>query len=76
MRKYTIDLLTETCMLGCRHTDALIEFNVKLRDNTGDIDGEKYQQLVGKLIYLLLDYLQRTHGGSKQDFEVFKRNSW
>ncbi|KAL0551795.1 hypothetical protein IC582_010884 [Cucumis melo] len=53
-RKYTIDLLAETSILGCRPADTLIEFNVKLK-NSGDkvpIDKEKYQRLVGKLICL------------------------
>ena len=34
-RKYTLYLLTETCMLGCRPADTSIEFNAKLKD-TGD----------------------------------------
>ena len=42
-RKYTIDLLAETGMLGCHPADTPIEFNVKL-ENLGDrvpIDKEK-----------------------------------
>lgn len=31
-RKFTLDLLKETGMTGCRPTDPPIEFNVKLRD--------------------------------------------
>ncbi|KAA0044927.1 putative mitochondrial protein [Cucumis melo var. makuwa] len=54
-KRYTLDWLTETGMLGCRSANTPIEFNAKLRD-TGDkvsIDHiEKYQCLVGKLIYL------------------------
>ncbi|KAA0055134.1 putative mitochondrial protein [Cucumis melo var. makuwa] len=41
-------------MLRCRHANTLIEFNYKLR-NLGDkvpVEKEKYQCLVGKLIYL------------------------
>ena len=41
-------------MLECRPADTPIESNAKLR-NTGDqvpIDKEKYQHLLGKLIYL------------------------
>ena len=34
-RKYTLDLLTKTGMLGCRPDDAPIEFNCKL-GNSGD----------------------------------------
>ena len=29
-RKYTLDLLTETSMMGCRPVDTPIEFNAKL----------------------------------------------
>ncbi|KAL4025768.1 hypothetical protein IC575_014173 [Cucumis melo] len=53
-RKYTLDLLTETGMLGCRPADTPIEFNCKLgnSDNQVPVDKEQYQRLVGKLIYL------------------------
>ncbi|KAA0031718.1 Beta-galactosidase [Cucumis melo var. makuwa] len=53
-RKYTIDLLTERGMLGCRPADTLIEFNYKLgnSDDQVPVDKEQYQRLVGKLIYL------------------------
>ncbi|KAL0561776.1 hypothetical protein IC582_002217 [Cucumis melo] len=53
-RKYTIDLLTETGMLGCRPTDTPIEFNCRLvnSDDQVPVDKEQYQRLVGKLIYL------------------------
>ncbi|KAA0033436.1 putative mitochondrial protein [Cucumis melo var. makuwa] len=46
-RKYTIDLLAKTGMLGCRPTDTSIEFNVKL-ENSRDmvpVDKEKYHCL-------------------------------
>ncbi|KAL0556045.1 hypothetical protein IC582_004550 [Cucumis melo] len=53
-RKYTLDLLTETSMLGCRPADTPIEFNCKLgnSDDQVPVDKEQYQRLVGKLIYL------------------------
>ena len=53
-RKYTIDLLTETGILGCRSTDTPIEFNCKLGNSNDQVpvDKEQYQHLVGKLIYL------------------------
>ncbi|KAL4011538.1 hypothetical protein IC575_028598 [Cucumis melo] len=52
-RKYILDLLTETGMLGCRPTDT-IEFNYKLGnfDDQVPVDKEQYRCLVGKLIYL------------------------
>ncbi|KAA0049857.1 Beta-galactosidase [Cucumis melo var. makuwa] len=53
-RKYTLDLLTETGMLGCRPADTPIEFSCKLgnSDDQVPVDKEQYQRLVGKLIYL------------------------
>ncbi|KAL0533130.1 hypothetical protein IC582_030345 [Cucumis melo] len=53
-RKYTLDLLTEIGMLGCRPADTPIEFNCKLgnSDDQVPVDKEQYQRLVGKLIYL------------------------
>ncbi|TYK01385.1 putative mitochondrial protein [Cucumis melo var. makuwa] len=53
-RKYTIDLLTKTSMLGCCPTDTPIEFNCKLGNSSDKvpIDKEKYQHLMKKLIYL------------------------
>ena len=53
-RKYTLDLLTETDMLGCRPADTSIEFNCKLGDSDDQvpIDKKQCQYLMGKLIYL------------------------
>ena len=53
-RKYTLDLLTETYILGFRLADTSIELNAKLRDTCDKvlIDRGKYRCLVGKLIYL------------------------
>ena len=53
-RKYTIDLLTETGMQGCRPADTPMEFNCKLGnfDDQVPLDKEQYQCLMGKLIYL------------------------
>ncbi|KAL5540403.1 hypothetical protein UlMin_042426 [Ulmus minor] len=53
-RKYILDLLTETGMLGCKPTKTPIEQNHKLflcLDATST-DKARYQRLVGKLIYL------------------------
>ncbi|KAA0055577.1 Cysteine-rich RLK (RECEPTOR-like protein kinase) 8 [Cucumis melo var. makuwa] len=48
-RKYTLDLLIETGMLGCRPADTPIEFNCKLgnSDDQVSVDKEQYQRLVG-----------------------------
>ncbi|CAL9028535.1 unnamed protein product [Prunus brigantina] len=53
-RKYVMDLLTETRMLGCKPTDTLIEMNHKLGEDMDQepTNKEQYQCLVGKLIYL------------------------
>ncbi|XP_038889357.1 uncharacterized mitochondrial protein AtMg00810-like [Benincasa hispida] len=53
-RKYTLDLLRETGMTGCKSVDTPVEYNAKLSniDNRVPINKERYQRLVGKLIYL------------------------
>ncbi|KAA0058176.1 Retrovirus-related Pol polyprotein from transposon TNT 1-94 [Cucumis melo var. makuwa] len=50
-RKYTLDLLTETVMLGCRPADTPIEFNCKLgnSDDQVPVDKEQYQRLVAAI---------------------------
>ena len=53
-RKYVLDLLQETGMLGCKPGDTPIDPNHKLGamvDNDA-VDKGRYQRLVGKLIYL------------------------
>ena len=55
-RKYVLDLLAETGMLGCKPMDTPIEQNHKnfhCVDATS-ADRGRYQRLVGKLIYLSL----------------------
>nr|AAP54332.2 retrotransposon protein, putative, unclassified [Oryza sativa Japonica Group] len=52
-RKYVLDLLSDTGMLGCRPASTLIEQNHKLCAESGDpVNKERYQRLVGRLIYL------------------------
>ena len=52
-RKYVLDLLTETGMLGCKPAIAPMDQKVKLIAEGGDpVDRERYQRLVGELIYL------------------------
>ena len=52
--KYILDLLKETGMLGCKAIDNPIEQNVKLGEdlNSPLVEKGRYQQLVGRLIYL------------------------
>ena len=53
-RKYKLDLLSETGLLGCKAIETPIKPNLKLQPASPIkvIDKEKYQRLVGRLIYL------------------------
>nr|CAD1831090.1 unnamed protein product [Ananas comosus var. bracteatus] len=53
-RKYVLDLLSETGMLGCKPIETPMDSTVKLDNNDGSapVDKERYQRLVGKLLYL------------------------
>ncbi|XP_024024071.1 uncharacterized protein LOC112092343 [Morus notabilis] len=52
-RKYTIDLLKETGMLGGRPSETPVEVNGKGKKELGNpVDRGRYQRLVGRLIYL------------------------
>jgi hypothetical protein len=52
-RKYTLDLLRETGMIGCRAAATPIDQNDKITAQSGELmDREKYQRLVGRLLYL------------------------
>ena len=53
-RKYVLDLLKETDMLGCRPSDTPIRVD-KISDDASlgkKVDMGRYQRLVGKLLYL------------------------
>ena len=52
-RKYVLDLLTETSMLGCRSCSTPIDKNYQISAQCGDpMNKETYQRLVRRLIYL------------------------
>jgi hypothetical protein len=52
-RKYVLDLLSETGMLGCRPCGSPIDKNYQTYAESGDpMDRERYQRVVGCLIYL------------------------
>ena len=52
-RKYVLDLLTETGMLGCRPVASPIDPKIKLTELAGEkVAHERNQRLVGRLIYL------------------------
>lgn len=53
-RKYVLDLLKETGMLGCRPVETPMDPNIKIgmKKDCPQVDKGRYQRLVGKLIYL------------------------
>ena len=53
-RKYVLDLLTETALLGCKPSSIPMDPSVKLSIDVGELleDAEQYRRLVGKLLYL------------------------
>ena len=53
-RKYVLDLLNETGMLGCKPAETPMDSTIKLEESDGSppVDKGRYQRLVGKLIYL------------------------
>jgi len=53
-RKYIIDLLNEIGLLGGKAARTVVEPNLKLGENPNCqlVDKERYQMLVGHLIYL------------------------
>ncbi|RVW74059.1 Retrovirus-related Pol polyprotein from transposon TNT 1-94 [Vitis vinifera] len=53
-RKYVLDLLNETGMLGCKPVETPMDTTVKLEESDGSapVDKGRYQRLVGKRIYL------------------------
>lgn len=55
-RKYVLDILAKTDMLGCRPCDTPVDPNCKLNEDVGEqlLDVRRYQRLVKKLIYLSL----------------------
>jgi hypothetical protein len=51
-RKYVLDLLRETGMLGCRPSGSPIDKNHQTCAESGDpVNRERYQGIVGRLIY-------------------------
>ena len=53
-RKYVLDLLRDTRMMGCKPVDTPMDVNVKqdMKENDEPIDKGQFQRLMGKLIYL------------------------
>ena len=55
-RKYSLDILKDTRMLGCKPINILMDPNVKLVPGQGEplCDPGRYRRLVGKLNYLAI----------------------
>ncbi|CAN0910966.1 Retrovirus-related Pol polyprotein from transposon TNT 1-94 [Linum grandiflorum] len=52
-RKYVLDLLAETGLIGCKPADTPMQTNLQFsKEGVKPTDRGRYQQLVGKLIYL------------------------
>ncbi|XP_023734190.2 uncharacterized mitochondrial protein AtMg00810-like [Lactuca sativa] len=53
-RKYVLDILKDSGMLGCKPSSFPIEQNLKLdrREEEAQVDGTQYRRLVGRLPYL------------------------
>lgn len=64
-RKYVLDLLNETGMLGCRSASTPIDKNHNSCAELGDpVNKERYQRLVGQLIYLCHTRLEISYAVS------------
>ena len=53
-RKYTLDILTDNGLEGCRPSSFPMEQNIRLttEDDSPLVDAGKYRRLVGRLLYL------------------------
>ena len=55
-RKYTLDILSDSGMLGCRPNTTPMDYSTKLHTTAGtplsDAESSSYRRLVGRLIYL------------------------
>ncbi|KAL0554130.1 hypothetical protein IC582_008044 [Cucumis melo] len=83
-RKYTLDLLTETDMLGCRPVDTPIEFNCKLGNSDDQVPFmqapyEKHMEAVNRI----LRYLKNTPGKglmfrktNRKTIEAYTDSDW
>ena len=84
-RKYILDLLMENGMLGCKAAETPIEPGIKLQPTKLEevVDRERYQRLVGRVIYLSYTRLdisfavsvvsQFMHSPGHEHFEAVNR---
>ncbi|XP_028127584.1 uncharacterized protein LOC114324060 [Camellia sinensis] len=75
LRKYILDLLAETGMLGCKPADSPIEVNHHLCNVVGNsVEKESYQRLVGRLIYV--SHTQSDIAYAASVLEAFTDADW
>ncbi|KAA0051242.1 retrotransposon protein, putative, unclassified, expressed [Cucumis melo var. makuwa] len=81
-RKYTLDLLTETGMLGCRPTETPIEFNCKLGNSDDQFMQALYEEHM-EAVKRILRYLKTTPGKGlmfrktdKKTIEAYTDSDW
>ena len=55
-RKFALDILKETIMMGCKPAKSPMEQLLKLSKDSGELlsDSSKYRRLIGKLMYLTI----------------------
>jgi len=79
-RKYIIDLLAETGMVDCKPADTPLQVNhgLKFGEGANLEDKERYQRLVGKLIYLshTRPNIAYVIGGNKPVYASTSRGSY
>lgn len=55
-RKYVLDLLKDTCLIGCKPISTPIDYNTKIQDDGSAhlTDQKVYKRLIGRLLYLCI----------------------
>ena len=77
-RKYALDLLDETGLLGCKPSTTHMDPSIKQSKDTGgeSVDAEAYKRLVGRLMYLQITRTDITFAVNKlSQFSYVPRES-
>ena len=66
-RKFALDILKETSIMGCKPAKSPMEQQLKLSKDSGELllDSSKYRRLIGKLMYLTLSRPDITYAVNK-----------